>query len=74
MYLPFQAVHAPLEATKHWLDMQHPLHTFNNDSDRRTYAAMVGNMVRALYLYAPFFVQWAKNRLCVLDRHYAGTA
>ena len=30
--------------------------------------------VRALYLYAPFFVQWGKNRLCVRDRHYAGTA
>ena len=30
-------------------------------------------------LYAPFtfpppFVQWGKNQLCVLDRHYAGAA
>ena len=29
------------------------------------------NTVRAPYLYAPFFVQWGKTRLCVLDRHYA---
>ena len=31
-------------------------------------------LVRAFHLSAPFFVQWGKNRLCVLDRHYAGTA
>ena len=31
-------------------------------------------MVRSLYLYAPFFVQWGEKQLCVLDRHYAGTA
>ena len=30
--------------------------------------------VCALYHHAPFFVQWGENRLCVLDRHYAGTA
>ena len=30
-------------------------------------------LVRAVYPSAPF-VQWGKHRLCVLDRHYAGTA
>lgn len=44
LYLPFQAVHAPLQATPHWLSMQHPASAFNNDTDRRTYAAMVANM------------------------------
>ena len=27
-----------------------------------------------LFTFPPLFVQWGKNRLCVLDRHYAGTA
>ena len=28
----------------------------------------------ALFAFPPLFVQWEKNRLCVLDRHYAGAA
>ena len=44
LYLPFQAVHAPLEATKFWLNKQQPLAAFGNSTDRRTYAAMVANM------------------------------
>jgi arylsulfatase A-like enzyme len=44
LYLPFQAVHSPLQATKHWLNMQQPLSSFGNSTDRWTYAAMVANM------------------------------
>ena len=33
-----------------------------------------GGDVRALYLSAPFLCNGGKSRLCVLDRHYAGTA
>ena len=28
----------------------------------------------APFTFPPLFEQWGKNRLCVLDRHYAGTA
>jgi arylsulfatase A-like enzyme len=44
LYLPFQAVHSPLMATKHWLSVQAPLAAFDNSVDRRTYAAMVQNL------------------------------
>ena len=33
-----------------------------------------GTTARALYLSAPFLCNTGKSRLCVLDRHYAGTA
>jgi arylsulfatase A-like enzyme len=39
MYVPFQAVHAPLQAPAFWLD-QYNLSQFNQSTDRRTYAAM----------------------------------
>lgn len=41
LYLPFQAVHSPLQAPKFWLDKQPPVASFGNSTDRRTYAAMV---------------------------------
>eukprot|EP00041_Stephanoeca_diplocostata_P016588 m.327599 g.327599 ORF g.327599 m.327599 type:complete len:546 (-) comp20416_c0_seq2:286-1923(-) len=44
LYLPFQAVHSPLQATEHWLSLQHPLEAFNGSTARRTLAAMVSNM------------------------------
>ena len=39
-----------------------------------TMTAALVSLVREPYLSAPFFVQWGKNRLCVLGRHYAGVA
>ena len=44
LYLPFQAVHDPLEATEEWLQKFSNLSAFNNSQDRATYAAMVGHM------------------------------
>ena len=42
------------------------------DKLKADYDAKMAEMVRAPH--RPFIVQWGKNRLCVLERHYAGTA
>ena len=44
LYLPFQAVHAPLEAPPYWVGKQESLVRFNGDKNRRIYAAMVEQM------------------------------
>ena len=44
LYLPFQAVHGPLEAPPHWMGLQPNVSAFGGSKDRRTYAAMVAQM------------------------------
>ena len=46
-YLPFQAVHAPLESTPSWQD-QFNIDDFDGDVDRWTYAAMVAQVDQAV--------------------------